>query len=249
MLSYQCHPAVEEFLKSTIVREYTGEGQADIHFITTYLPDVSNSPHEGLNQAVHYRLQSPNTYIVLLSFLTQNELKKQDKYGLLSLPGTLFLRLPIGVMELFWIWAKCITPLRISASELKTFAIKVYPDCLKNELSKLKHGGQWDIGNKIIYPLRTACLGHINNPSEYQNVIGNQMQKLHDFISNSEINNFLIMTEKTNGLDNDFLKTLQVFAFSFRKLDEQYVKHKISVVDILNEINNFSGIYNKLSDT
>ncbi len=246
MLSFDCHSAIENYLSGrTSILPFTGN-LVNIHFITTYLPHESDNPHAGLKTAVRYRLANRNTCIILLSFLPMYEIRKHDTFGILNLTSAYFLQLPFENEVFVETLVQCTTPLIIPDQEWKQFSTNACKTLLKEELGKIRHGGQLDIGNKIIYPLLASCFAYKHDPSIYGPLIEQQLLNLQQFVNRQDLKNLFVLTDKANDLPDVDLVKISTFLSTLKNLADKSEINHAAVEQLIIKINNFSLIYNEL---
>ena len=149
--------------------------------------------HAGLLEAVTYRLKNPTHYIILLSFFSKEELIKYDTFGILSLQGTEFIRLPFMQEELYTTIEKYINiVLSFSKEEWVMFSTNAYKTLLKEKIRMLNHGSQYEFGSFVTIPLRAACVGSFQFPTLLP-VIIERLQSIKLYIAQELVSEFLSM--------------------------------------------------------
>ncbi|MCK9235117.1 MAG: hypothetical protein M0P09_02235 [Acholeplasmataceae bacterium] len=246
MLTFHCHPIVEKMLSEIAELLSPYPSKRDIHFITTYFPQLNSMPLGGLKEAVYHRLVSHNDYIVLLSFHDVESIRRHDTYKILDLNGTYFLRLPFNLNEIQLIYNKCSVPLGKTEPEWQFFATETCKSMLKEEISKLKHSGKLAIGNTIIYPLRAACIAHEHNTSAYHILINELLQKLKLFLIKEELSNLLLLADVAKALDDVFLNKVTASISILQDIAGDSGKREISIPELIKKTNNFIRIFDHL---
>lgn len=184
MIQTFTHPTIENLLEKSKVEMFCQQSLIDVVFITDYFPQVSNQIHGGLLEAVKFKLTHPTSYICISSFYSKEDLIQYDTFGILSLTGTIFLRLPFLPEQLInELEAFTQIQLSIPNEEWIIFSIYACRAVLKEKISVLKHGGRlefvtainmglrWEVDLCLKDSLRMPCLKTLlsNLQSDYQN--------------------------------------------------------------------------------
>lgn len=237
MIKNSCHPSIEKWLIwAGILRP------EHACFFSSFLPG-SGQAHSGLLQAVKYRLtDNENKHIILFSFYSKEALRKEDKYGILSLEGTNLVRLPATKKELDSVFDKCKTPLSIQDDEWKRFSIPAYTAFIKELIGRLKHGNPNALGTTALNPLRLSCVCYLQQPDKgLDKFVRKELSNLQHYLQQGAAAEFISMTIHATAGNGTFLQQAKNFASDITKLagvefqNAADAKSIIFIVDGLNQ--------------
>ncbi len=241
MIKFITHPAISQVL------EYSG-GIMKYHLTTPDaflisdfgIPNIKKI-HGGLTQAVTERLKHPHCHIFFVSFQLKEELAPYDGFGILSLPGIEFVRLPFYMEELNSLVGKYLeAPFVIPKADWEAFATHAGKSILKENISVLKHGNKLDFINSITGPLRIAALGSVTHPALLK-VVRQQLTSVSSYMANDETMNLIILAKACSSLPDPFFKLVSTFILGLQNLkmyaahQEIDIKQLIAEIDLLNE--------------
>lgn len=248
MIKFVTHPALTNLLEKSNVNEKYLQSLIDVVIVSDFYPQQNKRDiHAGLLEAVIYRLRHPTHYIILLSFHSKEELLKQDTFGILSLQGTVFIRLPF-LPEQFSANIEKHTAIELSIPKEEWIVFSTYAckTLLKEKISVIKHKDKFGFGNKsafgnnVIYPLRASAVGSLTFPELLQDV-KQKLKSVKIYTAKEEIEELFWLAEASASLPDTFLQSVSQFVKGFKKLEmyasqeEINIKQLISEIDILNE--------------
>lgn len=243
MINYITHPALSNLLEQSRVKMEYLRSLVDMAIVSDFLPLLTNSNniHNGLLEAVKYRITNPAHYILLLSFHSKEELLPHDTWGILSLHGTAFIRLPFLPEQLYTAFNKYIdNKLTIPNAESVKFATNACKALLKDKISLLNHGNKLDFVNSITGPLRATAVSLTEYP-ELLPVMKNQLASIKCYIAKEEITELFLLAKASALLPDTFLQSVSQFAQGLQQLEmyatleEINIKQLITEIDILNK--------------
>lgn len=241
MIKFVTHPALTNLLEHSRAKIKYQHSLVDVVIISDYFHQASHLIHGGLIEAVKYRLIHPTHYIILLSFHSKEELLKHDIFGILSLQGTIFMRLPFMLEELYTaIETSTDIEFSIPKEEWLVFSTNAYKTLLKEKVSILIHGNKLDFVNCITSPLYSAAVCLPDFP-ELLPVVKKHLQSLKCYIAKEEITELFLLANASASLPDTFLQSVSQFVKGLQQLEmyasqeEINIKQLISEIDILNE--------------
>ena len=225
MMNFICHPVLIHLLEQSKVEMFCQQSSIELVFISDYFPQVSSQVHSGLLEAVKFRLIHPNSYICIFSFYSKEELLQYDTFEILSLTGTIFLRLPFLPEQLIN-KLEALTQIQLSIPDEEWIIFSIYAcrAMLKEKINVLKHGGRlefvtainmglrWEVDLCLKDSLRMPCLMTLlsNLQSDYQN-------------------------------NNEFVELIELSQVGYR-LPDEYIKAVSGVVKGLNIILSLANV-------
>lgn len=230
------HVGIERILVHYGLREL----YPNVFFISCY---NTAQPFVGIINAVKFRLLNPSIPTLFFSFYSKDELHSKDKFGVLAMEGMEFIQLPCYKEELVQTAEKWEDEsLDIDSTEWQEFSQKACKNLLKQRLTELKHGNKFDLGNRILNPLRIACVNVQASPqkSSNQSLLKAKLKALKEYKALPEIEELLDLARICEYNNDDFLQTAKDFANLFTELaDWQINTHSInkliSRIDRLND--------------
>lgn len=216
VITYHCHTAIEKVLSKSLLTlsgmSFPGQ---DTFVLSTFLPQFCTNPNCGIEESVRIRLGNQHSWIIILSFLDKEYLTHFDSYNLLSLNGTVFIRLPIENNHLLSVLQTCNnTPISLSDEERQIFIDNVCVSEIKKIFLSLKHGGKLDLGNTILNPLRIACKALLDFPAQSQameGIIENHFKELEFYLQLPEIQELQEWLNIARNTSDKYLATVQKF--------------------------------------
>lgn len=167
MIRCFCHPALEKLLAQSLVKMMYLRTSVGVTFISSCLSKSTNFSYGGLLQTVKSRLaNSSYNPVITLSFHTKEELVKQNTYGILSLHGIKYLKLPVSTdthyraIENYNKKHKDFE-LSISKDEWEQFSINILTTLLKEKINILNHGSRYDFDNSVTLQLKAVCVSSL----------------------------------------------------------------------------------------
>ncbi|MEI6554605.1 MAG: hypothetical protein WCL70_03370 [Paludibacter sp.] len=247
MLQFVCHPALENLLTTSKegVKCVTLPNNAVI--ISDFLPKASQPIHAGLLEATKYRLTHPTHFIFFASFFPKEKLLPFDTFGILTLTGTEFIRLPFYNDQFFiTLLEKQKTEFNLSRAEWETFAIRACKALLKEKLSVLKHGGKLDLVNKLTLKIRL----------EAQNCLfyGQDIKVLRECLRTSielykkidEIDELIELSNVSKNLPDEYLQIVAKFVEGLYYLESLANEPEINVFSLISYIDKLNATSNKI---
>ena len=241
MISFITHPALTNLLEQSRVKMKYLRSLVDIRIVSSFLPQLPNRIHSGLLEAVKYRLVYPAHYIFLLSFHSKEELLLHDTFGILSLQGTEYIRLPFAPEQLYSTIDQYVNnELAIPNKEWGAFATNACKVLLKEKISLLKHGNKLDFINNITGPLRASVVS-LNKYPELLPVVKKQLAAIKCYLDKEEIAEFFSLANAGASLLDTFLQSVSQFTNGLQQLEMFAIQEEINIqqliaeIDILNE--------------
>lgn len=249
MIKFICHPVLIELHKQSKVEMICQQSSSNIVIISDYYPQVSPQIHSGLIEAVKYRLTNPSCYIFITSFFSKEELFLHDTFGILSLRGTEFIRLPFRVEELYSaIEIHTGIELSIPKAEWVVFSTNACKALLKEKISVLKHEkNMLQLLSYVTSPLGGSCRAISVNPAEYTPIIKRQLQSVKQFIS-EELSDLIEMAMIAKNINNPYLQNVVQFADSLNKLKDFSFSSEFNVIPLLTLINAVDDSFDKIKN-
>lgn len=238
MLQFVSHPALQNLLTSSKDGIKCVTSSENAVLISDYLPKTSQSIHAGLLEAVKFRLFHPSQTIYFASFFPKEKLIPLDTFGILSLTGTEFIRLPFYKNQFINTLENKQNPvLKISQSEWEPFAIKACKDLLNKNLHVIQHY----LGGKI-----SAIQLNIQVPN--YKTLQEILEDVRLFCEKEEIDETFNLSKVSQKLpDNeDYFRTFAEFCNYFNYLKSAANQNKIYIYDIKNNIDNLDDTIEKL---
>jgi len=230
-------------IKKLLVLGGLKEQYPRVVFISCY---KSGQPFAGILHAVKFRLFSPSVFIIFFSFYTRGQLHSKDRFGVLALEGTEFIQLPCCKEKLVHAAEKHKNDsLNIDAAKWQKFSQYACKQLLREQLDELKHGNKFDLGNKVLNPLRIACVNmqSSSKKSADQSLLKSKLKALKIYTELPEIAELLALANVCKEPNDQFLQTMKDFSAFFTKLadwnddlDKDGITNLISTIDRLNNI-------------
>ena len=246
MLQFVCHPALQNLL--TISREdakcVTLPNNAVL--ISDYLPKTPPSIHAGLIEAVKFRLLHSTHFIFIASFFAKEKLLPYDTFGILSLSGTEFIRLPLQADKLLLlIEEKQNAELNLSKPAWEGFAIKACKALLKEKLSMLKHGDKLDFVNKVSFALRIEAQNCLKDP---QRMV--ELKKLlvlvKSYNQKAEIIELIELSNVCESLSDSYLDSVIEFVNGLKQLEFLETQQQIDFHLLISDIDKLNTVFSKI---
>lgn len=183
--------------------------------ISAYISYENHAFSVGLMNLVKFRLLHPFTRVLFFSFQSKEAIQVLDNFGVLDLDGTDYLQLPCTYDKLLKLAEKCNNKLNYQPKGWIKFSENACKTLLTNIIRELKHGGRFDIGNKILNSLQSSALAVCTMPElgeRYQVIFEKNYLELNSFLDITEIIEFLQCANTCSESKNPFLK--EAFLFS-----------------------------------
>ena len=241
MINFITHPALTNLLEQSRVKMKYLRSLVDMVIVSDFLPTHTNDTHSGLLDAVKYRLSFPAHYILLLSFHSKEELLLHDTFGILSLQGTAFIRLPFTTEQLYSTIDQYVdNELAIPTTDWEAFATNACKALLKEKISLLNHGNKLDFINNITGPLRASVVS-LNKYPELLPVMKKQLTAIKCYIDKEEITELFSLANAGASFPDTFLQSVSQFTNGLQQLEMYATQEEINIpqliieIDILNE--------------
>lgn len=246
MLQFVCHPAIQNLLTTSEEGNDCVTSTNNAVCISDYIPTATPSIHTGLSEAVKFRLFNPSHLIFFASFFPKEMLLPFDTFGILTLAGTEFIRLPFCANQLlFSIKEKQTNGINLSQSDWETFALRAGKALLKEKLSVLKHGGKLDFVNDVTLTLRIEaqnCLKDSSRISELEKLLAD----VKSYNKNKEISELIIMSEKCQGLADHYFQNVFEFTNRLIQLESLESRKQIDFKLLISDIDKINTISSKI---
>lgn len=241
------HPTIKKLLVQSEVEVFCQKSSIEVVFISDYFPQVSPQIHGGLIEAVKYRLTYPTSYICIFSFYSKEELLQYDTFGILSLAGTVFLRLPF-LPEQLKKKLEVYTQIQLSIpnEEWIIFSTNACKILLKEKLRVLKHGGKLEFVSFINIALRIEVRNCLSNPErivELKKLLANLQSK---FSNNSEFAALIELSNVCESVSDDYLQNVAKFVKGLMKLESLATISRIDLEEIKKEIEKLISNFEKI---
>lgn len=236
MINFITHPALTNLLEQSRVKMKYLRSLVDMVIVSSFLQQHTNSIHSGLLEAVKYRLARPAHYILLLSFHSKEELLLHDTFGILSLEGTAFIRLPFAPEQLYFTIDQYIdNELTIPNKDWEAFATNACTALLKEKINLLKHGNKLDFINNITGPLRASVVSMTEYP-ELLPVMKKQLAATKCYIDTEEITELFSLANAGASLPDTFLQFVLQFTNGLQQLEMYATQEEINMQQLITEI-------------
>ena len=216
----------------------------DIVFLAAFIPGMQDILGSSTKQLVKFRLLEPLTPVLFFSFLSQDDLVSKDEFGVLQVFGTEFIQLPCSKETILHLVDNFrINPVSSDNFNWKVFAAKACKSLIKERILELTHNGKFAIGDMVLNPLRSNCVGLFSMPQfkeSYLPLLQKNFDALHSYLALSEISELLQLCLVCSNSDDTFLYDAFKFANLLRRLSKYSTlidsKEIISLIDSLNEL-------------
>lgn len=221
----------------------------EVRFFPAYVPGEPDVLGAGLSKLVRFRLFNPAASVVFLSFHDKEVLRTKDRFGVLEVPGTVYLQLPcikedlIKTAESIGKWEG-----NESKEQWKPFAEKACKALISERIKLLKHGQKNAIGN-ILNPLRASCVGFLDtqhSQNQYLNEANTCIRYLRDFLEIPQIKDLMQWNTVCKEPDDQYLKQAFSFSVNLMKLSCCAINTENDVNNLITLIDTTYIIYNKL---
>lgn len=196
---------------------------------------------QGLRICVNFRLQNFSAQIFLLSFLSIELLREYDTFGILSLPGTSFIRLPFTRKDLIKaIGSGTDNETPIQSSDWESFAITASKSLLQEKIRTLKHGGKLAYGNQVINPLRTACISVAEYP-ECVSIVKENLQSLRHFTEHDDVSELFSLAHTARNFHDEYLQQVCSFASGLQQLKSYAYQEDVNIQKLISDIDDLNA--------
>ncbi|WP_291124935.1 hypothetical protein [Flavobacterium sp. UBA6031] len=247
MLQFVCHPALENLLTTS------KEGMSCVTLtnnavlISDFLPKASQPIHAGLLEAVKYRLFHPSEFIFITSFFPKEKLHPFDTYGILSLTGTEFIRLPFHIDQfLATLEENKKTEFNLSKIGWETFAIRACKALLKEKLSVLKHGGKLQFVDAIDMGLRWEVDNCLNDSLRIPYLITKLSKLQSDYQNNNEFVELVELCIVGDSLPDEYIQVVSGFVNGLNQIAALATAQEIDLKALKNNINELMSNFLKI---
>lgn len=248
MINFITHLALTNLLEQSRVKMKYLRSLVDMVIVSGFLPRHINNIHSGLLEAVKYRLTHPAHCIILLSFHSKKELLLHDTFGILSLQGTAFIRLPFTPEGLYSTIEQYVdNELNIPNKDWEAFATNACKALLKEKINLLKHGNKLDFINNITGPLR-ACVVSLTEYPELLPVMKKQLAATKCYIDTQEITELFSLANAGASLPDTFLQSVLQFTIGLQQLEMYATKEEINIQQLITEIDILNETSSKIQN-
>jgi hypothetical protein len=213
----------------------------NIVIFTDYDEKISGISGNRFSNAINYRINYPKSIIIYISFLPLELIRKHDKYGILSLAGTVFIRFPFWINDLYEQVEDCfLNKANILQNDWKKFASLTISSMLRDRIEILRHRNKLDLVNYVTGPLRAAAIDSPKIPELFQ-VVKELLSKINIYIECDEIKEIFYLVNMSDNLEDDYLHSVKSFKIGLQKLQtytkisKRNISNLISDIDFLNE--------------
>lgn len=214
------------------------------HILVSYCNESQESNvYSGIRQAAIYRLKYPQQNLFFLSFLPIDMLRQKDNYGILSLPGTLFVRLPCAGERFHDLinnfecdsWT-------ISHDQWNSFCEHACSQLLKEQMAEIMHGKKHEIGNRALHPLRAAATILLSNPDNisFKEAFASRLTAYNEYMEKPYMSEMIELTLICQNAADPFVLQTIALTGQFKKIAEynyypNEIKKLISDIDLTNK--------------
>lgn len=214
------------------------------HILVSYCNESNESiVFTGIRQAAIYRLKHPKMPLFFYSFLTIEMLNQKDSYGILSLPGTIFVRLPCVGDRFHDLINNCeCDGWTISHDQWNSFSENTCKLLLKGQIAEIMHGKKHEIGNRAIHPLRAAATLLLSNPdnASFKEAFASRLNAYKEYMKKSHMAEMIELTLICQNATDPFILQTIAMTEQFKKIAEynyypNEIKKLISDIDLTNK--------------
>jgi len=234
----QLHPGIEQLLALGRLNEHPY-----VELISCYIKD---HPYAGITSAVKFRLLHPSVPIIFFSFHSKDQLHPKDPFGILSLKGIDHVRLPCSRERIIQAAKKYENKsLLFKPKRWQKFSQPACKYLLKQRMDELKHGNKLALGNKVLNPLRLACMNAKSFPdhrSSNISLLQSKLAALKEYTKRPEIAEFCALAKACERTEDDFLQLTSEFANLMQTLanwngavEPENLDDLIAMIDCLND--------------
>jgi len=244
MLQFICHPAIEHLLINSKEVENCVQLLEKSILISDYIPNSSHELHSGLLEATQFRLFNPSSYIFFVSFFDKEILLSHDKFKILSLTGTVFIRLPFQ-FENFWqtLIEYQKSELLISKPEWEEFAIRTCKTMIQEKFKIIRHGGELEFISAINMGLRWEVDNCINNSQRIPILIKLLQNIQSDYQNHKEFKNIGALCEVAAGLHDDYIENVSLFIHKMNNIIALTSSHDVDLAKLKVNIKELFSIF------
>jgi hypothetical protein len=239
MVNCQLHPLVFKHLNLNY-----DTGLYRKHILVSYSDEVNDRiVFPGIRQAAIYRLKYPEVHLFFFSFLPIEVLQLKDNYGILSLTGTHFVRLPCDNSKLHGLVKNVTHPaLIINSDQWKLFSENASRLLLRERIAEMMHSKKHAVGNQALHPLRAAAVMLLNNPdnANCKQAFVSRLDAYKDYMNKPHMREIFEWTEIFKNPNDhfvnrtiDFARQLEIIAMHGNSM-----KHTRSLISEIDKANN-----------
>lgn len=246
MINIIAYPVIEKLVLLSKVKIRYHKSLFVTVIVSDFLPQQSHDFHTGILEAVKYRLIYPEHYIIFLSFHSKEYLLHHDPFGIISLNGTDFIRLPFLPEQLI----KTIEKNNYFGSSIPKvewimFATNASKILLKDKISLLNHGNKLELLSLVTSPLGGSCRAMSDYPTVYPPIINRQLQSVKQFIT-EELSDLIEMATVLKNMNDPYLQNVVEFANSLYNLKNFSFTSQLNVTTLLSLINAVDDSFDKI---
>lgn len=199
----------------------------------------------ALLPAVKFKLLNPGSSVTIFGFQGYKYVRYHDDFNLIRLEGSSYIQLPCAKEALLTAINKHEkTGFEITLDKWEYFSETACTYLIRQQLSKLKHSGYLDIGNKALYPLRLAY-GIAQQKSihgnEYRYVLDNCWSVYEQYLNQPDVKELFQWSALCKNSKDAFLTATNLF---FNKLIElSNLKTSINAKYIVNLIDEITELF------
>ncbi len=239
MLNCQLHPSVFKHLNLNY-----DTGLCRKHILVSYCDEVNDRiVFRGIRQAAIYRLRHPEMHLFFFSFLPIEVLQLKDNYGILSLSGTHFVRLPCDSSSFHGLIKDVTNSFSaINSHDWKIFSENASRLLLKERIAEMMHSNKHALGNQALHPLRAAAVMLLNNPDNVncKKAFVSRRDAYKDYMDKPHMREIFEWTEILENPNDHFLTRTIDFARQLEKIATygSSMKHANSLISEIDKANN-----------
>lgn len=213
---------------------------------SAYNPGEQDVLGSGLEQLVKFRLLHPETPVLFFSFLPKETLLPKDEFGILQLAGTAFIQLPCSKETILKAAAnQCAKPLSVRDAAWISFSETACKSILQRRIREIMHHlgkKEFQIGNRILNPLRLSCSGLLSYPhlkEDYFSLLVKGFDALNKYMQIPLVSEFLNWCMVCQETEDVYLQNALSFAVQLNQLSQFNAQTDaaeiISLIDRVNE--------------
>lgn len=205
----------------------------------------------GLEQLVKFRLLHPETPVLFFSFLPTEHLLPKDEFGVLQLAGTAFIQLPCSKETILQSAAnQCAKPLSVRDAAWISFSESACKALLQKRHKEIAHytgKSEFQLGNRILNPLRANCLGWLSCPNlrdDYSVLIHKGFDALNKYMQIPLVSEFLDWCKICHETEDVYLQNALSFALQLNQLSQ--LNAQTDAAEIISLIDRVNDSFEKL---
>lgn len=205
----------------------------------------------GIEQLVRFRLLHPETLVLFFSFLPKETLLPKDEFGVLQLAGTAFILLPCSKEAILKAAAnQCAKPLSVRDAAWISFSESACKSLLQRRMREIMHHlgkKEFQIGNRILNPLRLSCSGLLSYPhlkEDYCPLLEKGFDALNKYMQIPLVSEFLNWCMVCQETEDTYLQNAHLFAVQLNQLSQ--LNAQTDAAEIISLIDRVNDSFEKL---